>query len=141
MVAELKKGRYVYYHCTGHRGKCPEPYTRQEALIDEFAGVLGELVVPREVLDWLAQEVSSHRPDPAGRARSGDQAVRSGVWGDCGTASTRSMRIASTVGITKALYDEKSKTTQEQIANVERKLAEPVAQCSRRSPPRSTYFV
>ena len=79
MVAELKKGRYVYYHCTGHRGKCPEPYTRQEALIDEFAGVLGELVVPREVLDWLAQRGHHLRPDPAGRARSGDQAVRSGV--------------------------------------------------------------
>src|ERR1039458_765814 len=26
LVGELKKGRYVYYHCTGNRGKCPEPY-------------------------------------------------------------------------------------------------------------------
>jgi hypothetical protein len=25
MVGELKKGRYVYYHCTGYRGKCAEP--------------------------------------------------------------------------------------------------------------------
>src|SRR5713101_7622733 len=31
-VGELKKGRYVYYHCTGNRGKCPEPYTREEIL-------------------------------------------------------------------------------------------------------------
>ena len=23
LVGEVKKGRYVYYHCTGHRGKCP----------------------------------------------------------------------------------------------------------------------
>jgi site-specific DNA recombinase len=23
-VGELKKGKYVYYHCTGNRGKCPE---------------------------------------------------------------------------------------------------------------------
>ena len=30
MVGEVKKGRYVYYHCTGYRGKCPEPYTREE---------------------------------------------------------------------------------------------------------------
>lgn len=51
MVAELKKERYVYYHCTGHRGKCPEPYTRQEALIDEFASALGELVVPQR--SWI----------------------------------------------------------------------------------------
>ena len=32
LVGELKKGQYVYYHCTGNRGKCPEPYTRQEVL-------------------------------------------------------------------------------------------------------------
>ena len=32
MVGEIKKGRYVYYHCTGYKGKRPEPYTRQEVL-------------------------------------------------------------------------------------------------------------
>ena len=31
-VGELKKRKYVYYHCTGNRGKCEEPYTRQEIL-------------------------------------------------------------------------------------------------------------
>ena len=54
MVGELKKGRYVYYHCTGNRGKCPEPhYTRQEKLIGEFANLLQDLVIPRPVLEWL----------------------------------------------------------------------------------------
>ena len=32
LVGEIKKGRYVYYHCTGYKGKCPEPYTREEVL-------------------------------------------------------------------------------------------------------------
>ena len=46
MVAELKKGRYVYYHCTGGKGtKCPEPYTREERLTEEITTVLGELVI------------------------------------------------------------------------------------------------
>ena len=26
LVAEKKKGKYVYYHCTGNKGKCQEPY-------------------------------------------------------------------------------------------------------------------
>jgi hypothetical protein len=26
MVGEIKKGKCVYYHCSGARGKCPEPY-------------------------------------------------------------------------------------------------------------------
>jgi len=42
-VGELKKGKYVYYHCTGNRGKCPEPYTRQELLTSGFASVLKAL--------------------------------------------------------------------------------------------------
>jgi len=24
LVGEKKKGKYVYYHCTGNKGKCPE---------------------------------------------------------------------------------------------------------------------
>src|SRR6266496_3759192 len=28
VTAEIKKGKYVYYHCTGYRGKCDLPYMR-----------------------------------------------------------------------------------------------------------------
>ena len=58
LVGELKKGKYVYYHCTGHHGKCAEPYTREEAMQDQFAGSLRELVVPPGVLAWLNETVS-----------------------------------------------------------------------------------
>lgn len=35
--------RYVYYHCTKARDlSCPEPYTRQETLIEEFAKLFDE---------------------------------------------------------------------------------------------------
>src|SRR5580692_6808301 len=37
MVGEIKKGRYVYYHCTGYKGKCHEPYVREEVLEGRFA--------------------------------------------------------------------------------------------------------
>jgi site-specific DNA recombinase len=57
LVGEMKKGRYVYYHCTGNRGKCPELYTRQETLTIEFAGILGDLVIPEPTLQWLAEAV------------------------------------------------------------------------------------
>ena len=71
MVGEIKKGRYVYYHCTGNRGKCPERFTRQEVLTDGFATVLRDLVIPRPVLDWLAGEVlESDRTEQAAREKS-----------------------------------------------------------------------
>jgi site-specific DNA recombinase len=32
VTVELKKNRYTYYPCTGHRGKCRLPYMREECL-------------------------------------------------------------------------------------------------------------
>jgi len=71
LVGELKKGKYLYYHCTKNRGKCPEPYTRQEILSGEFANVLAELVIPRAILDWLGGAVlDSDRTEQAARAET-----------------------------------------------------------------------
>ena len=71
LVGELKKGKYVYYHCTGNRGKCPEPYTRQEILSSEFANILQELVIPSAILDWLGDAVlTSDRTEQATRAET-----------------------------------------------------------------------
>jgi|ERR1035441_9644206 site-specific DNA recombinase len=70
MVGEVKKGRYVYYHCTGYRGKCPEKYTREEILEQQFAAVLRGLVVPPAVLTWLQSElVESDQTEQAARAQ------------------------------------------------------------------------
>ena len=70
-VGELKKRKYVYYHCTGNRGKCEEPYTRQEILAGEFAEVLQELVIPQAILEWLGNDVlSSDQTEQAARAQA-----------------------------------------------------------------------
>jgi DNA invertase Pin-like site-specific DNA recombinase len=121
LVAELKKGRYVYYHCTGHRGKCPEPYTRQETLVNEFASTLGELVVPQEVLDWLAREVTN--------TDQTQQAARATTIKRHEAELARLQYRLNTLyedrldgRITKTFYDEKSRTISGQIAEVERKL-------------------
>ena len=71
MVGEVKKGRYVYYHCTGYRGKCPEPYTREEILERQIADVLRDLVVPPAVLAWMQSElVVSDQTEEAARAQT-----------------------------------------------------------------------
>jgi site-specific DNA recombinase len=72
-VGELKKGKYVYYHCTGNRRKCQEPYTRQEILRGAFASILEELVIPPPILEWLGDTVlESDRTEQAAR----EQAVK-----------------------------------------------------------------
>ena len=71
LVAEIKKGRYVYYHCTGRHGKCPEPYTREELLVDQFAHNLEQLIIPSEVAEWLqATYVESDLTERAVRERA-----------------------------------------------------------------------
>jgi hypothetical protein len=52
---EIKKGRYVYYHCTGFKGRCPEPYTREEVLEEKFTGILKGISFSDEVLGWVRQ--------------------------------------------------------------------------------------
>jgi DNA invertase Pin-like site-specific DNA recombinase len=58
MVGELKKGRYVYYHCTGNKGRCGDPYVREERLLQDLAGGLNQLVVAPAILSWLKRTVT-----------------------------------------------------------------------------------
>ncbi len=55
LVGELKKGRYVYYHCTGYKGKCPEPYVREEVLSEQFSALLSRLHFSEEVLRLVSR--------------------------------------------------------------------------------------
>ena len=55
MVAEIKKSRYVYHHCSRAKGKCPEPYTREEVLEERFAELLERLRFDDEVLTWVSE--------------------------------------------------------------------------------------
>ena len=63
LVGELKKGRYVYYHCTGYKGKCPEPYTREEVLEERFGDILKGLVLDDEVLGWVTEALRQSHSD------------------------------------------------------------------------------
>src|SRR3984957_18599397 len=70
LVGEVKKSRYVYYHCTGYRGKCAEPYTREGELEKQFGACLRGLIVPPPVLEWLQSElVESDQTERAARAQ------------------------------------------------------------------------
>jgi site-specific DNA recombinase len=45
MTAEVQKGKYIYYRCSGYRGKCSTPYFREE----EISQKLGDHVKDGEV--------------------------------------------------------------------------------------------
>ncbi len=63
MTAELQKGRYIYYRCTGYRGRCPEPYTREEVLTAQFAELLQGLHLDDDVLAYVTKALRSSHQD------------------------------------------------------------------------------
>jgi hypothetical protein len=63
MVGEIKKQRYVYYHCTGYKGRCEGPYVREETIETKFAELLGRLTFDEEVLTWVHDALRASHAD------------------------------------------------------------------------------
>jgi hypothetical protein len=63
LVGEIKKARYVYYHCTGHKGKCPERYTREEVLERQFTQLLKRISFSEDVLAWVTRALREGHGD------------------------------------------------------------------------------
>lgn len=52
LTAELKKGQYIYYHCTGNKGgDCKKDYVRQETLEKGIAETLLRIKIPQELIE------------------------------------------------------------------------------------------
>ena len=63
VVGEIKKRSYIYYHCTGYKGKCDEPYVREEVLEEKFSALLGRLSFDDEVLEWVRDALHESHAD------------------------------------------------------------------------------
>lgn len=63
LSAQLKKERYVYYHCSGFKGNCGEKYLREEALDREFARALRDIVLPESWMEFLKTELRKGQAD------------------------------------------------------------------------------
>lgn len=63
LVAELKKQKYTYYHCTGYKDKCEEPYVREEVLEEQFGKVIQSPPFAPETLDWITSALNQSHQD------------------------------------------------------------------------------
>src|SRR5262245_44381506 len=70
VVGEIKKKRYVYYHCTGYADKCQgnpascrRRYVREEVLEQQFAELLGRLHFDDEMLEWVREALHASHAD------------------------------------------------------------------------------
>ena len=70
VVGEIKKERYVYYHCTGYADKCQgkpadcrRKYVREEVLEAQFTELLGRLRFDDDVLEWMRDALHASHAD------------------------------------------------------------------------------
>ena len=54
LTAEMKKGRYVYYHCTNFRGRCDNSHIREERLGELLGDVIKPIQISTEIADAIA---------------------------------------------------------------------------------------
>jgi site-specific DNA recombinase len=107
MVGELKKGRYVYYHCTGYKGKCNEPYVREEVIAAKFSELMGRLNFAENVHQWIVAGLHQSHAD---ERKEHDEAVaRLQVEYDRLTQRLRAMYVDKLdCRIDNAMYDKMS---------------------------------
>lgn len=66
ITAEIHKGRYVYYRCTGFKGKCGQPYVRQEVLAEKLAEVVKAVQIDEELVILVREALhKSHEDEKA----------------------------------------------------------------------------
>lgn len=64
ITAEIKKGRYVYYHCTSFKGKCDNGYVREEYLNEKLIDVIKAVYIDDSTLENTKKALlASHKDE------------------------------------------------------------------------------
>jgi len=64
-IGEIEKEKYIYYHCTGQHGKCPEKYARQEQIESQFRDAVCRIVLPEPFVKWATDALRLANEDDA----------------------------------------------------------------------------
>jgi site-specific DNA recombinase len=63
LTGDVQKEKYVYYRCTGHRGKCSLPRFREESIAERLREPLKGLQVPPEVVSRIVAVLREDQRD------------------------------------------------------------------------------
>jgi len=63
VTSEIKKGKYVYYHCTKTKQKCPDKPIREEKLAEMLGEPLKKLRITEERLEWIIGALKESHKD------------------------------------------------------------------------------
>jgi len=55
ITAEIKKKKYVYYHCTNYKGKCGDKFIREENLAEKLGELVKKIKIEPKIITWLKE--------------------------------------------------------------------------------------
>jgi hypothetical protein len=67
VTGEVQKAKYVYYRCTGHRGKCNLPRFREEEIANRLGEPLKGLQVPPEIVSRIVTTLREDQRQAVGK--------------------------------------------------------------------------
>ncbi len=76
MTAEMKKGKYIYYHCTGYRGKCGNTYVNQNTLDQLFAEAVGRIRVDSNTVEDIKKALRASQKDQIAHRHQSTDSLR-----------------------------------------------------------------
>jgi site-specific DNA recombinase len=64
LSGEAKKaGKYIYYHCTGNKGKCPEPYVREEVIDRQYSESISSIQLDNGAVEYVVKTLKASHKD------------------------------------------------------------------------------
>ncbi|MFC1475912.1 zinc ribbon domain-containing protein [Candidatus Zixiibacteriota bacterium] len=61
IVGEIKKGRYVYYHCTQARGRCDQPWVREEVLDSQMVSIFKAIELNEDTVHAILKALKDNQ--------------------------------------------------------------------------------
>lgn len=123
VTAQIQKQKYIYYHCSGGTGHCPEKYLREEVLIEQFSHAVRRIRANKDVIDLVIKALKESHVDEIKFHDERIKALQSHQ-----TALYRRMDMIYTDKldghISHAFWETKNAQFKKELADTERKLAE-----------------
>ena len=56
------KQKYIYYRCSHFKERCPEPYVREERLLEQFTDLIAQVSLAPKMYEWLGRALKENVP-------------------------------------------------------------------------------
>lgn len=108
-TAEIKKGQYIYYHCTGYRGACGNSWVREEELARLLENALRQIQVPTGLAERAVEALRESQGDKEKFVRATNDAPAATAAAVQGEARSRVRRSPERADLRRTMEHEVSR--------------------------------